>query len=172
MWWYSWEVFNNNNNNNNNNNKCYLARVISSVISSLFLPNFVLFTCICKHNLWKTKESNSPWDLCWGKQNIQAKKVYSSTSRGVGATSFPGRFSLALEVFWRWGEKSALGTRLEWEEPARTDLFPVISNRRKYFSTLKLYFIDCVCYEFLRFFFLLRHQFRKVWWWCKPTIFD
>ena len=71
MWWYSWEVF---------------------------LSNFVLFTCICMHNLWKTKGSNSPWDLYWGKQNIQAKKVYSSTSRGVGATSSPGRFSLALEV--------------------------------------------------------------------------
>ena len=63
---------------------------------------------------------------------------------------------------WRWGGKSALGTRLEWEEPARADLFPVISNRRENFSTLKLYLIDCVCYEFLQFFFLLRHQFRKV----------
>ena len=60
---------------------------------------------------------------------------------------------------WRWGGKSALGTRLEWEEPARADLFPVISNRRENFSTLKLYLINCVCYEFLQFFFLLRHQF-------------
>ena len=46
----------------------------------------------------KNKRVKFPWDLYWGKQNIQAKKVYSSTSRGVGATSSPGRFSLALEV--------------------------------------------------------------------------
>ena len=50
----------------------------------------------------KRKRNNFPWDLCWGKLNIEAKKVYSSTSRGVGATSSPGRFSLALDV---WREK-------------------------------------------------------------------
>ena len=46
----------------------------------------------------KKKRVRLPWDLCWGKLNIEAKKVYSSTSRGLGATSSPGRFFLALEV--------------------------------------------------------------------------
>jgi len=46
----------------------------------------------------KRQRDNFPWDFYWGKQNIDAKKVYSYTSRGVGATSSPGRFSLALEV--------------------------------------------------------------------------
>ena len=46
----------------------------------------------------KRQRFKFPWDLCWGKHNIEAKKVYSCTSRGLKATSSPGRFILALEV--------------------------------------------------------------------------
>ena len=46
----------------------------------LFLSNFVLFTCICTHNLWKDKGSSSP-GASIGKQNTQAKEVYLKASK-------------------------------------------------------------------------------------------
>ena len=45
----------------------------------LFLWNFVLFSCICTHNLWKDKRANPFGNITWptlGKQNVQAKGVY------------------------------------------------------------------------------------------------
>ena len=120
------------------------------------------------HNLWKTKGSNSPWDLYWGKQNIQAKKVYSSTSRGVGATSSPGRFSLAFEMGRekRPGDEVGVGGACEsW----------LISGYQQ--QTGKLQHPQAISYRLclLRIssvFLSSETPIWKVWSCCKPTIFD
>ena len=55
-----------------------LYRSCDNTLGNRFFSNFVLFTCMSTHNLWKDNESRSPQTNKKKnkKQNIQAKEVH------------------------------------------------------------------------------------------------
>ena len=57
----------------------FLIQVMWQHSRELFLSDFVLFTCICTHNLWKDKGSSSPGTSIGKTKHTPAKEVYLPT---------------------------------------------------------------------------------------------
>ena len=73
-------------------------------LTQLFLSNFVLFTCMCTHNLWIKTKCEVPLGTLLGKQNIQLqsyiesiRNMFSNITEHPGRGGYPGK--LRPEVY-------------------------------------------------------------------------